>query len=268
MATITLPPLHTTGSHERRSRRAAGDSGQRVTPLELFFDLVFVFAITQVTGFWPRPDLARPRCAGMLLLAVLWWAWAAYAWLTNTLNPEEGGVRLVVFCSIAAMLIVRWRCRTRSARRPGLRHRLLHRPRPAIGAVRPGGRGDKELLRAVVRTAPGAVLGPAFLVVAAFFDGSAHLALWGAALRRLRRRAGGRDARLAGLAGALRRAARADRDHRARRVDRGHWRRGAGLPLDAGVLVAAVLGMVVIAARCGGRTSTGSSSSPRRGWRS
>ena len=79
---------------------------ERVTPLELFFDLVFVFAITQVTGFIAANQTGEDLLRGGLLLAALWWAWAAYAWLTNTLDPEEGGVRLAVFASAAAMLIV------------------------------------------------------------------------------------------------------------------------------------------------------------------
>lgn len=84
----------------------AAEQGQRVTLLELFFDLVVVFAITQVTGFLSDDPTWGGLLRGLLLLGALWWAWAAYAWLTNTLNPEEGAVRLVVFGSIAAMLIV------------------------------------------------------------------------------------------------------------------------------------------------------------------
>jgi low temperature requirement protein LtrA len=59
------------------------ETEKRVIPLELFFDLVFVFALTQVTALMAEdptwPGLAR----AMLVLAALWWAWAAYAWLTN-----------------------------------------------------------------------------------------------------------------------------------------------------------------------------------------
>lgn len=68
-------------------RPVEGD--ERVTPLELFFDLVFVFAITQVTGFLAEHETGEGLLRGLLLLAALWWAWGAYAWLTNTLNPEE-----------------------------------------------------------------------------------------------------------------------------------------------------------------------------------
>ena len=82
------------------------ETTQRVTPLELFFDLVFVFGITQVTGFVSEHATWGGLIQGVLLLGALWWAWAAYAWLTNTLNPEEGGVRIAVFSVIASMLIV------------------------------------------------------------------------------------------------------------------------------------------------------------------
>src|SRR4051794_1655706 len=81
------------------------DERETVVPLELFFDLVFVFAVTQVSTLLA----ADPTWAGVLraglLLSVLWWAWSAYAWLTNTVDPEEGGVRMAMFAAIAAMLV-------------------------------------------------------------------------------------------------------------------------------------------------------------------
>src|SRR5947199_9548530 len=79
---------------------------QRVTPLELFFDLVVVFAITQVTSFLSHHPTWGGLLRGLLLLSALWWAWSAYAWLTNTLDPEEGAVRLAMFAAIGAMLVV------------------------------------------------------------------------------------------------------------------------------------------------------------------
>jgi low temperature requirement protein LtrA len=66
-----------------------GESRQRVTYLELFFDLVFVFAITQVTGLMSAQPTWTGVAQGMLVLAALWWAWAGYAWLTNRVDPEE-----------------------------------------------------------------------------------------------------------------------------------------------------------------------------------
>jgi low temperature requirement protein LtrA len=70
--------------NDRRAERE-----QRVTPLELCFDLVFVFAITQVTGFLFRDPTWGGLVRGLLLLGALWWAWGAYAWLTNTLDPRK-----------------------------------------------------------------------------------------------------------------------------------------------------------------------------------
>src|SRR5207247_6134906 len=79
---------------------------ERVTPLELFVDLVFVFAVTQVTGFLSTDPTWGGLVRGLLVLGALWWAWAAYAWLTNTLDPEEGPVRLAMLAAMGAMLIV------------------------------------------------------------------------------------------------------------------------------------------------------------------
>src|SRR5205085_11846103 len=87
------------GMDDRQAERE-----QRVTPLELFFDLVVVFAITQVTSVLSHSPTWGGLLRGLLLLGALWWAWAAYAWLTNTLDPEEGVVRLAVLAAIAAML--------------------------------------------------------------------------------------------------------------------------------------------------------------------
>jgi low temperature requirement protein LtrA len=159
------------------------ERGQRVTPLELFFDLVFVFAITQVTSFLSRSPTWGGLLRGLLLLGALWWPWSAYAWLTNTLDPEEGAVRLAVLAAVAAMLVV-------SLAAPGAFGsdgvtfgvayfvvRALHLVLYAIA-----GRGDRDLLRAVLRIVPGAILGATLLVVAGFLNGSMQLALWGVAV--------------------------------------------------------------------------------------
>ena len=81
------------------------DEEQRVTPLELFFDLVFVFALTQVTALMSEMPTWEGIARGMLILAALWWAWGAYAWLTNYIDTERGPERLLMFASMAAMLV-------------------------------------------------------------------------------------------------------------------------------------------------------------------
>ncbi len=78
---------------------------KRVIPLELFFDLVFVFALTQVTALMSNDPTWRGLGRGMLVLAALWWAWGAYAWLTNEIDADEDLPRLAMFTSMTAMLI-------------------------------------------------------------------------------------------------------------------------------------------------------------------
>lgn len=80
--------------------------GESVKPLELFFDLVFVLAITQCTALMADNPTWEGLAQGLLVLAVLWWAWVGYAWLTSVLDPEEGAVRFAIFAAMAAMLVV------------------------------------------------------------------------------------------------------------------------------------------------------------------
>jgi low temperature requirement protein LtrA len=78
---------------------------QRVTPLELFFDLVFVFALTQVTALMSETPTWEGLARGVLILSALWWAWGAYSWLTNYIDTEMVTERLLLFASMAAMLV-------------------------------------------------------------------------------------------------------------------------------------------------------------------
>ena len=80
--------------------------GETVKPLELFFDLVFVLGFTQCTALMVHDPSWQGLARGVLVLALLWWSWVAYAWLTSVLNPEEGAVRLVMFAAMAALLNV------------------------------------------------------------------------------------------------------------------------------------------------------------------
>ncbi|MFN8111909.1 MAG: low temperature requirement protein A [Solirubrobacterales bacterium] len=69
----------------RRSRER-----RRGPPLELFFDLVFVLAITQCTALMAAEPTWEGLAKGLLVLGVLWWAWVGYSWLTSAVDPEEG----------------------------------------------------------------------------------------------------------------------------------------------------------------------------------
>jgi low temperature requirement protein LtrA len=92
---------------ERQSRISATlREGEQVTPLELFFDVVFVLAFTQCTALMSDNPTWSGLAQGLLILGMLWWAWTGYSWLTSVIDPEEGAVRLVMFGAMAALLIV------------------------------------------------------------------------------------------------------------------------------------------------------------------
>ena len=154
-----------------------------MTPLELFFDLIFVFAITQVTGLVSHDPTWAGLTKGLLVLSVLWWAWAAYAWLTNTIDPEEGVVRLAMFGAMGAMLIA-------SLAVPDVFGDDALLFAFAYGAVRlahlvlytVAGWGDRDLLSAVSRLGVGSALGVGLLFVAAGLDGKPQVAVWAVAL--------------------------------------------------------------------------------------
>jgi low temperature requirement protein LtrA len=156
---------------------------QRVTPLELFFDLVFVFGLTQVTNLMSEDPTWHGLGRGVLVLAALWWAWAAYAWLTNALEPEEGMVRGAMVAAMAAMLVSALAV-PHAFGDDGVLFgvaylivRLLHLELFAIA-----GKRDPELLRAVLRLVPAAIAAPSLLIAAGFLDGRVQAALWIVAL--------------------------------------------------------------------------------------
>ena len=79
---------------------------ETVSPLELFFDLVFVLAFTQCTALMADEPTWEGLAKGLLVLGVLWWSWVGYAWVTSVVDPEEDAVRLVIFAAMGALLIV------------------------------------------------------------------------------------------------------------------------------------------------------------------
>ena len=81
-------------------------SEDRVTPLELFFDLVFVLVLTQCTALMADDPTWEGLARGLLVLGVMWWSWVGYAWLTSVVDPEEGIVRFAIFGAMAALLVV------------------------------------------------------------------------------------------------------------------------------------------------------------------
>jgi low temperature requirement protein LtrA len=159
-------------------------SEERVTPLELFFDLVFVLAITQCTGLMAKDATWAELGHGLLVLALLWWSWVGYAWLTSVVNPEEGSVRFAMFAAMAALLVVAL-CVPEAFGDS----RVLFAC--AYTAVRLGqialfmlaSRDEPELRQSVIGLGIGTAIGGTLLIVGALFGNDAiQASIWGFAL--------------------------------------------------------------------------------------
>ncbi len=157
--------------------------GGRVTPLELFFDLVFVLAITECTALMSEHPSWAGLGRGLLALGVLWWAWVGYAWLTSMIDPEAGPVRLFFFLAMASMLIAAI-CVPEAFGDLALAFAL------AIGFFRVAhialftiaGRDNPDLRRSVRGLAISTAIAVALLASASAFDGLAQASLWVLAL--------------------------------------------------------------------------------------
>lgn len=156
---------------------------RRVTPLELFFDLVFVFGLTEVTTFLIDDPTWHGLSRAVLLLGVLWWAWEGYAWLTNTIDAEEDAVVAAMLAAMAAMFVAALAVPEAFGRRALLFGvallvvLLMHITLYALAA-----RGDADLFRAVMGVAWTELAGAMLILVAAFVSSAARPYLWLAAL--------------------------------------------------------------------------------------
>jgi low temperature requirement protein LtrA len=163
--------------------RAVLRQTERVTPLELFFDLVFVLALTQCTALMAADPTWAGLAKGLAVLGVLWWAWVGYAWLTSVVDPEEGAVRLAMFGAMAALLVV-------ALSVPGAFGDDALLFACAYGVVRAAhiglfviaSRDDARFRQSVLGLAGGSAMGVGLLIAAAGADGWLQGALWALAL--------------------------------------------------------------------------------------
>jgi low temperature requirement protein LtrA len=155
----------------------------RVKSLELYFDLVFVVAFTQVTTKLGQDLTWHGLIRSLLVLAVLWWAWAGYAWLTNAFDPESKLLRLPIFVAMAAMLVCALAVPEAFGKYAAifagayLVVRLIHVSFYLIGA-----HGVPEYQKAVIRMSPAFIAAPLLLLASVPFDGATQAAFWVAAI--------------------------------------------------------------------------------------
>ncbi|HET7722198.1 MAG TPA: low temperature requirement protein A, partial [Acidimicrobiales bacterium] len=152
-------------------------------PLELFFDLVFVLAITQCSALMVEEASWAGLGKGLVVLGVIWWGWVGYSWLTSVIDPEEGAVRIAMFAAMAGFLVVAL-CVPDAFGDLGLTFAL------AYGAVRAAhivlfvlaSRQDGGLRHSVLGLAISTAVGVTLLAAASQVDGTAQGVLWVVAL--------------------------------------------------------------------------------------
>ena len=168
-----------------RGRRIAAERRQQETvkPFELFFDLVFVLGFTQCTALMADDPTWEGIARGLLVLAVLWWSWAAYAWLTSVLDPEEGAVRLVMLGATAALLVVGLAIPEAFGDRAttfAVAYGVVRAAHIALFGI--ASRDEPDLRHSVIGLAGSSAVAVGLLLGASFLDGAAQGVLWGLAI--------------------------------------------------------------------------------------
>ena len=173
----------------RRARVEATGERAAVTPLELFFDLVFVFAITQITDLMAEDPTVVHVLRGVLVLGVLWWIWVGYAWLGNVARADEGVIRVAMFVAMGGVFVAAITVPEAFDDGPGglfgpavfafcyLAVRLVHLFMFWIVS-----REDRELRGQVLRFVPSMAIATVLLLIASQTTGTVQTVLWLAAL--------------------------------------------------------------------------------------
>lgn len=153
--------------------------------MELFFDLVFVFAFTQVTALLADDLTGTGMLRGIALLLVVWWAWVGYSWLTNSVRVDDDiRARIVVFAAMAAGLVMGLaipKAFSGDGVLFGFAYLTVTLLFILLYAV--STRDNPEMNRAVLRMAPGVLAAPVLVAIAGFLEqGVMRGALWTVAL--------------------------------------------------------------------------------------
>jgi low temperature requirement protein LtrA len=176
-------------THPARVRVERVREASTATTLELFFDLVFVFALTQITALMAHDPNGEGMLRGVLLIAVVWWCWVGYSWLSNVVKADEGWARVTLLVAMAAMFLLALAIPESFVDLPGglhgptvfaLGYLVLRLAHLVLFWIISG--DDAGLHRQVARFAPTMVGGTVLLLLAANTSGHAQLLLWVAAV--------------------------------------------------------------------------------------
>ena len=182
-------PADHSGMVGPRRARIESRENHSVSTLELFFDLVFVFALTRVTDLMAEDPTGTTFLRGVLILCVMWWCWVGYLWLGNVTRPDEGVIRLGVYSAMAAVFLAAITIPESFDDFPGglsgpvvfafcyFVVRVVH-----LALYFAFSRDDAVLRRQLLRWIPSIVLGTALLLAASQTSGIVQTSLWVAAV--------------------------------------------------------------------------------------
>jgi low temperature requirement protein LtrA len=171
------------------ARVRSSTENHRVTTFELFFDLVFVFAFTQVTEFMAHSHSALGVLQGLIILAILWWSWTSFSWLANQTRVDVGIARAGFTVALAGMFVIALVIPETFDDRPGGLYapivfvvcyfviRVVHGLVYLLAA-----REDAGLRRQLYVNVWPMLIAVAMMVVGALIGGWAQTALWAASL--------------------------------------------------------------------------------------
>ena len=176
-------------SNPKRVRVQAASERATVSNLELFFDLVFVYALTQVTDFLAHNTSAVNTFRSVLVLGVLWWCWVGYSWLGNIVRADEGVIKVGMFVAMGGTFVVALTIPEAFDDLPGglsgpvmfavgyFVVRVVH-----LALFWVVSREDPQLRGQLVKWVPSIVISTTLLLIASQSEGTIQTLLWVAAL--------------------------------------------------------------------------------------
>ena len=155
----------------------------RTTPVELLWDLVFVFAVTEVSSLMSHDLTWGWFARSMLVLALVWWAWSAFVWAANAQNATSGAVRACLLISTAVIFITGLSVPGAFGRDGTVFAisyaivRFLH-----LALYADASRQGNASWSAIAGFAVTVAIGMALLIAGSFFHGGTRIVLWAAAV--------------------------------------------------------------------------------------
>jgi low temperature requirement protein LtrA len=174
--------------HVLRSAPVMVEETHRATTFEIFFDLVFVFALTRITAFMAQEPTPTSLAQGLLLLLWFWYAWTCYTWLGNRARADVGPIRAGTTVAMAAIFVAAlvipdaWRHGSEpvdaslTLALAYLVVRALH-----LALYFHSAAGNRRSRRQVLRFAIPTALAWAPLILGALFGGTTQTLLWAVA---------------------------------------------------------------------------------------